>query len=191
LSNCPKCGEKISEEMVFCPRCGSALKPPTEAQPPSPPRIRHEEEARRDILGFIPFGFFLIAVGVIFLTRPNLISEISDFFRDFQLNELWPNVFLPAPASNHPVLYGAVEEFCYIFGIFQVGMLILRFAYGSPPSQKAGTASDIVFWLGAGYLLGILKAQTIGWFAFLAGLIILIGLTIIIRAVITLGMARK
>ena len=178
--------------MIFCPQCGNSLKPPTEAQPPSPPRIRrYEEEAMRDILGVVPFGFFLISIGVIFLTTPNLISEISAFFRDFQLKELWPNVFLPVPASNHPVLYGAIEKFCYLFGIFQVGMLILRLAYGSPPSQKAGTASDVVFWLGAGYLVGILRDQMIGWFAFIAGLIILIGLTVIIRSTITLGMVRK
>jgi len=178
--------------MVFCPKCGSALKPSTEAQPPSPPRIRHEEEARRDILGFVPFGFFLISLGVIFLTTPNLFSEISDFFRDFQLVKIMePNVFLPAPASNHPVLYGAVETFCYLFGIFQVGMLILRFAYGSSASQKAGTASDVVFWLGAGYLVGILRDQIIGWFTFIAGLIILIGITVIIRAAISLTMPRK
>ncbi len=111
---------------------------------------------------------------------------------DFQLVEIMePNIFLPAPASSHPVLYGAIEEFSYLFGIFQVGMLILRFAYGSSPSQKAGTASNVVFWLGAGYLLGILKDQAIGWFAFLAGLIILIGLSIIIRSAITLGIAQK
>ena len=144
------------------------------------------------MLGFIPFGFFLISIGVTFLTTPNLINEISAFFRDFQLVKIMePNVFLPAPASSHPVLYGAVEGFCYLFGIFQVGMLILRFAYGSSPSQKAGTASDIVFWLGAGYLLGILRDQMIGWFTFLAGLIILIGISIIIRAAITLAMSYK
>jgi len=144
------------------------------------------------MLGFIPFGFFLISIGVTFLTTPNLINEISAFFRDFQMEKIMePNIFFPAPRSNHPVLYGAVEGFCYLFGIFQVGILILRFAYGSSPSQKAGSISDIVFWLGAGYLLGILKDQTIGWFAFLAGLIILIGISIIIRSAITLGMSRK
>jgi predicted ferric reductase len=178
--------------MAFCPKCGSALKPSTEPQAPSPPRIkRYEEEARRDILGLVSFGFFLISIGVVFLTSPNLISEISVFFRDFQLKELWPNVFLPAPTSNHPVLYGAIETFCYIFGIFQVGMLILRFAYRSSASKRAGTASNIVFWLGAGYLLGILKDQTIGWFSFIAGLIILIGICVIIRSIITLAMAHK
>jgi len=193
LSQCPKCGEKISEEMVFCPQCGSALKPPTEPQPPSPPRIRrYEEEAGRDILGFVPFGFFLISIGVTFLTTPNLIGAISAFFRDFHLVKIMePNILLPAPRSSHPILYGAFEGFCYLFGIFQVGMLILRFAYGSSPSQRAGTASNVVFWLGAGCLVGILRDQTIGWFAFIAGLIILVGLSIIIRSAITLGMPYK
>jgi hypothetical protein len=33
MSFCPKCGNKVDENMVFCPHCGTSLK----AAPPSPP----------------------------------------------------------------------------------------------------------------------------------------------------------
>ncbi len=37
MVQCPKCGNEVSEDMAFCPRCGAALKmqppPPTEARP--------------------------------------------------------------------------------------------------------------------------------------------------------------
>jgi len=33
--SCPKCGNKVEEEMSFCPRCGAPLKPETVA--PTPP----------------------------------------------------------------------------------------------------------------------------------------------------------
>jgi len=40
VSNCPKCGTKVREDMTFCPNCGAALKaapPPAAAAPPTPP----------------------------------------------------------------------------------------------------------------------------------------------------------
>lgn len=47
MSYCPKCGEKISEEMSFCPKCGASLKatqPPTEARTTA--YRRHEKEEK-------------------------------------------------------------------------------------------------------------------------------------------------
>jgi uncharacterized membrane protein YvbJ len=49
MSYCPKCGEKISEEMTFCPKCGASLKatqPPTEARTTA--YRRHEKEEKEE-----------------------------------------------------------------------------------------------------------------------------------------------
>jgi predicted lipid-binding transport protein (Tim44 family) len=49
MSYCPKCGTKVSEEMVFCPKCGAPLKaekPPTEA-PPTHYRSEKAEKAEK------------------------------------------------------------------------------------------------------------------------------------------------
>ena len=33
---CPKCGNKVDENMTFCPRCGASLKIESQAQPQAP-----------------------------------------------------------------------------------------------------------------------------------------------------------
>jgi len=55
MSYCPKCGNKVREEMSFCPKCGAALKveqPPAEAAPPAPYRAekgeKHEKREKEE-----------------------------------------------------------------------------------------------------------------------------------------------
>ncbi|MCW4030004.1 MAG: zinc-ribbon domain-containing protein [Candidatus Bathyarchaeota archaeon] len=45
MSYCPKCGNKVEENMVFCPRCGASLKG---AAPPVPPAQRRDEKAEKN-----------------------------------------------------------------------------------------------------------------------------------------------
>jgi hypothetical protein len=45
MSNCPKCGAGITEEMSFCPKCGAPLK--IEQVPPAPPPVTTRREYRR------------------------------------------------------------------------------------------------------------------------------------------------
>jgi len=155
--------------------------------------VRELEEGarreRRDILGLVSFGVFLLLVGMIFIITPNLYRAVERFFGDFHLVEIAPNIFLPAPVSNHPVLYLAVEVFCYLWGLFQIVTLVLRFALGSPIRLKASTLSRIIFWFGAGWLTGLLGTQILGvgsrgWFAFWSAVAILLGFSLIVEAVV-------
>jgi len=139
-----------------------------------------------DILGLASFGVFLVLIGVIFVITPNLGDEIGDFIKDFETVEVYPDVDLPKPASNHPVLYTAVAQFSIVYGLFHIALLILRLYFGDYLKRKAGTLSGVVFWLGAGYLLTILSADNIGWFAFLSWLIIFIGLSLVVRSLVIL-----
>jgi len=139
-----------------------------------------------DRLSLASLGFFLILIGAILLVTPNYRNEFVSFFRDFHLVKVTPNVSLPAPKSSHPIVYTAVMEFCIAYGLFQIAILVFRFVLRDPIDRKAGTASGIVFWLGAGYLLSMLLTESIGWFDFLAGLAIFIGLSIVIRGFVTL-----
>lgn len=48
MSYCPRCGNKIDQDMAFCPKCGAALKG-SQAQtqaplPPTPPTYRRRDE---------------------------------------------------------------------------------------------------------------------------------------------------
>ena len=62
-------------------------------------------------------------------------------------------------------------------------VLVLRFVFGSSISEKAGTVSGGVFWLGLAFFVGLLLAEAVGWFTFLAGFIVVVGLSIIVRGV--------
>jgi hypothetical protein len=149
----------------------------------TPPR-QHWSEYHRDDTGWISFGAFLIIVAVIYLRTPGLLSEAKAFVNDFHLVELFQNFWWFVPSSNHPVLYTAAEQFCYAFGLVQILLLGLEFARGSSTHGKARTFSSVVFWLGTGYILSLLSQGVLTWLSFIAGLIILAGVSIVARALV-------
>jgi hypothetical protein len=118
------------------------------------------------------------------------VQEVNAFVSDFHLVELFQNFWWYVPSTNHPVLYTAAEQFCYAFGVVQVVILGLKFAKGSSTHGKAETVSSIVFWLGAGYILGLLSQGVLSWLPFIAGLIVLIGVSIVARALVLVFAAR-
>ena len=134
-------------------------------------------------IGLISFGFFLILVGFIWLNTPGLKDAVVAFIQDFRLKEAFPNVYLPAPKSerSHTVVYGAFQQFSVGYGLFQIVVLALRFVFGSSISDKAGTVSSFVFWLGLSFFVGLLLTESVVWFGFLAGFIVVVGLSIIVR----------
>jgi len=145
---------------------------------------------RTDWLGIVSLGFFLVLLGVIWTITPDLSNEVIDFFTDFHLENVTESIVLPAPEHNHPVVYTAVTQFCLAFGISQIVILALRFVLRESMDRKTGTISGIVFWFGAGFFSNMLAAEEIGWFGFLAGLIIVIGLLIIISSLVKLLFKR-
>jgi hypothetical protein len=148
------------------------------------PSRRSWDDYHRDDTGWISLGAFLIIVAVIYLRTPNLVQEVNAFISDFHLVELFQNFWWYVPSTNHPVLYTATEQFCYAFGLVQVVILGLKFAKGSSTHRKAETVSSIVFWLGAGYILGLLSQGVLSWLPFIAGLIVLTGISIVARALV-------
>ena len=148
------------------------------------PRRQSRNEYHRDDTGWISFGAFLIIVAVIYLRTPSLLPEAKAFVSDFRLVELFQNFWWFVPSGNHPVLYDAAEQFSYAFGLVQILVLGLEFARRSSTHRKAETFSSIVFWLGAGYILGLLSQGVLTWLSLIAGLIILVGISIVARALV-------
>ena len=148
------------------------------------PRRRSWDDYHRDDTGWISFGAFLIIIAVIYLRTPNLVHEARVFVSDFRLVELFQNFWWWVPSTNHPALYAAAGQFCYAFGLVQVVILGLKIAKRSSVHRKAETFSGIVFWLGAGYILGLLSQGVLLWLPFIAGSIILIGISIVARALV-------
>jgi len=145
---------------------------------------------REGIFSAISAGFFFILIGAIFVTTPDLLGKIIDFFRDFDIMRVPKmDISLPAPASpkTHSVVYSAVTQFSFAWGLFQIFILALRFVARSPLSKKAETVSNLVFWLGTGFLTYRFLNETTTsttWFVFWTGIIMLIGVSLIIRAFI-------
>jgi len=137
-----------------------------------------------DWLGLVSLGFFFIVIGIVSAGIPDLTGEIRVFVKDFHLAEAYPNIRLPAPRTPHPVIYEVIMNFCYVFGVSQIILLILRFALKDSASRKAETASGIIFWFGMGVFADFansLLSEPTGWFSLLSGLITMIGLLIISR----------
>ena len=141
---------------------------------------------KQDVLGLISLGFFFVLLGVIIVITPNWYSAARSFVKDFELVKVNQNISLPAPESNHPVIYRAIERFCLVWGLFQIGILVSKFFLRETVHKKAETFSGIIFWLGAAYVTNLLLTESISWFAFLAGLITLVGITIIARSLVVL-----
>ena len=149
------------------------------------------QRRRDDYAGAISFGAFLVLLAVFYLANPSLPSEARAFISDFKPVQISQNFWWLEPSSNHPILYSAAEQFCYLFGLVQVAILGLKLAKRSSIREKARTSSDIIFWLGAGYVSGVLSGGALGWIPFLGILIILAGVSIVARSTVLLIAFRR
>lgn len=136
----------------------------------------------------ISIGFFLLLVGTLFVIHPNLFGNIIEFFKDFKLVEI-PNTNISFPAPEFPQLhqtvYQAARQFSIALGVFQIIILALRFFIPSSWEKRSETAGNMVYWLGATFLIQLFLILTTQWFAFWSTILILVGISIIVRAVVT------
>jgi hypothetical protein len=138
------------------------------------------------LLSPISTGFFLVLVGMIFIFTPNLFESILTFLRNLTLRPVPHLGFsLPAPesAAAHLTVYLAAERFALVWGLFRALMLVLTFAVHSSTRRKAEAFSSIIFWLGSALLIQILLIETTKWFEYWAAIIMLLGMSLIARAV--------
>lgn len=145
---------------------------------------RHKE----GILSAISVGFFFVLVGFIFIITPNLTDKMVDFFQDItfvNVARLPSNFYLPRPATigAHVTIYSAVEQFSLAWGVFLVAMLVIRFATGSQTRKKAENLGDVIFWFGSAYLIRTWLIGESKWFEFWALILMLLGISLIVRAV--------
>ena len=160
--------------------------------------LSHAYRYRESLIGAVSAGFFLVLLGVLFIATPGLFSRTIDFFEGFGsvvVPRTTISFLAPTDPRIHGVVYTAAEQFCFAFGVFHVVILALRFAARSPTSKKADTIGSLIFWIGAGYLIRTFLLETMlpqrtsalaltTWFVFWAVLIVLIGVTLIVRAII-------
>jgi hypothetical protein len=157
--------------------------------------LSHAYRYRESLIGAVSAGFFLILLGALFVLTPGLFNRTIDFFESFGWVTV-PNTAISwfAPTSplspSNRIVYTGVEQFCFAFGVFHIVILALRFAARSSTNKKADTVGNLIFWIGAGYLVRTLLLEATRWtalttwFVFWAALITLVGVTLIVRAII-------
>jgi len=151
---------------------------------------------REGLITGVSAGFFFIVVGALFVIMPTLFDRIVAFFNNFDLVTI-PNLGIPWPAPvspfSHSVVYLAAERFCFIWGVFQIVILVLRLVLRSNVEKVSETVSNMVYWFGSGvlvrmFLLEFVRFPTVAgltrWFVFWAAIIMLFGVTLIIRGII-------
>ena len=135
----------------------------------------------------ISIGFFLLLVGAIFVITPNLFGKIVDFVKDFKLVDV-PNTdvvfFGPEFPGLHLTVYDAVRQFSIAWAVFQIVILALRFVIPSSWGKRAENVGNLVFWAGAAFLIQLFLIESMQWFVFWSTLLIVVGVSLIARAVV-------
>jgi hypothetical protein len=141
-------------------------------------------------------GGFLIILGFMFALTSGTWQAVTNFFSDFTttaypVGSTTSNVILPAPANPdaHAAFYTAVINFCIGIGVLQVVILALRLFMHSPFRRISETVGNLIFWFGAAIAANVfLLAGTLtGWFQFWAVLLLIIGVSLIARAILHLA----
>ena len=152
------------------------------------------------IISAVAVGAVFILIGIVFITTPNLATSIGDFFGDmttaqFPFGSSSSTIALPAPAhpGSHTTVYSAWTQFDFGIGILQVVILVWRLMIGSPLRRKSETLGNLVFWFGAAFLtMSVLSVgTTTSWFEYWSALVMLVGITVVLRAIIHLVAGKR
>ena len=155
--------------------------------------LRHSNRYE-GILSAVGAGFFLLLIGMLFVTIPGLSDSIVSYVTHFRTVQVGgTSVYLPAPIDVHPIdatlVYSAVWRFSIIWAVFLVALLIARFVVHSPARRKAEELGNVVFWFGTVYLVQTYLVGAVNfrdptnWFLFWATVVILIGVSFVVRGI--------
>lgn len=146
----------------------------------------------------VAVGGFLIILGAVFGLTPGIPQKTVDFFSDF-IGQFYPlgdgTLVLPAPAhpAAHIEFFTAIVYFMVGIGVLQVAILGLRLFAHSPMRRIAETVGNMIFWFfgaAAAYVF-LLSGTLSGWFQFWAALIIIIGISLVVRGIINFATWRR
>ena len=149
------------------------------------------------MLSAVSVGFFLILAGLLFISTPGLYDSLVKFFSDPWITGKVSGISLPLPQAGLQTyldIFETARQFSVIWGVFLIALLGGRLILGSTVRRLAENAGDIVFWLGAAYLIQVLLVansslagsadrQATASVEFWASIIALIGISLIVRAI--------
>ena len=145
------------------------------------------------VISAVSVGAVFILIGLIFVITLGLWEKIVAFFSDFPITQVpSTGIFLPAPAvpSAHAQLYTAVSQFSLGLVVLEILLVVMRLIARSPTRRLAQEVGNLVFWIGAVYLINTFlnDATTLEmWFGYWAGILVVLGLSLIARATVLLA----
>jgi hypothetical protein len=153
---------------------------------------------REWLFSVVSLGLVLVLLGIVYLLYPgNVIDDMIKFFENFTLSQFpSTDISLPAPislAANLP-LFTAAFEFALGVSSIEIVMLLMRIVFHSNSRRIAETVGNLVFWFGLSYMVYayLITAPSVNkWFLFWAGIIVVLGLSLIARAFVDLGYKWK
>lgn len=151
-------------------------------------------KAQERLFSALSAGSFFILLGIVFVINlpASLWDAVVEFFRNLTTTQVPGMIItLPVPANpaSHTVLYGAAFQFSIGLGILQVIFLAMRLIMNSPVGKTAETMGNLIYWFGSAYLVTTYLNNTTTpstWFMFWAGILIILGLSLIARAFVLL-----
>ena len=172
---CPKCGEKLADDAVYCSNCGQKIEGPVTPSPIPRVRVEVDRELRRrgpDYLDGVGFGVFLIAVAYMYLQFPWVFDEIIRWLRT------WSRA---GPTMLPVILVDPVALFFIIMGGWGIVEGALRIIAGRI-KKGVGNIVGGIFGLSIAYVLYLYQDGSIQSSAILPILIILLGASIAVSA---------
>ncbi len=153
------------------------------------------DKKKESFFSAIYIGSVFIILALVFFIHvgDNVWNSLVNFFSSLTLAPVpATGISLPAPSdpSAYFNLYNAAFHFAIALGILEIVILLLRIWLHSSVYRLAETIENIVFWLGASFLVTTyLVNMTISseWFVFWAGIILIFGLALVARSFVLLA----
>jgi len=156
-------------------------------------REHREWTLHEGLITAIAVGGFLIILGLVAISVPNIMERVGNFFGDLTTRSVpfasgTIHIPLPAHLGDHCEVFHAALNFAIGIAILQAIILPLRLLYKSTLRRIAETVGNLVFWVGAAVVANVflLSFTTEGWFQYWASLIMLAGVSLIAQGIVRL-----
>jgi hypothetical protein len=176
---------------LFCRFCGASLRDETNApEKPTEPAEAHryarepeeycfgEHERQADLTGLISFGIFLLIIGIIFVTNPNIGSQLNTWVTKMQNAQMLSRP--PQEIINSSVLFFA------LVGLSELLVSGIRSLTYQRKWRALRTAFSGIALITFSYLIYLYGRRVLGWQIALAYEILVIGLLVILYAIVRL-----
>jgi hypothetical protein len=179
MVTCPKCGAEAQEDHKFCSICGASLeiKPrPAETKPRVKERNTCFGEGERDYLGLVSVGFFIIIVGIVFLSNMNIIEEFRQWIELMSTRRTFVR-----PSDG---LLSSAKLFFILAGVSNCVMAGIRMAFNDVKNRIISNALSGVALVLFAYFIQLYAARSITWVAALGYEAIAVGLLVMLYSVL-------